>query len=87
MLRVFSWDKMNRVRQGMSPLEVVEIMGQPYNGMPEKPFCPSWSYGNRNPWKKFPPFAEDFWGITAQVCFDTETNTVSFPGVENMFFN
>ncbi|MBI2587240.1 hypothetical protein HYW29_00280 [Candidatus Amesbacteria bacterium] len=83
----FSWDKMSRVQKGMTPQEVLQIMGEPYGGMTDKPFCPSWSYGNPNPWERFPPLAEDFWWITAQVCFDTETNTVSYPGVEHVFFN
>lgn len=83
----FSWDKMGQVQKGMTPQEVVNILGQPYGGMPEKPFCPSWSQSNPNPWKILPPFAEDVWWQTAQVCFDTKTNTVSYPGVENIFFN
>lgn len=83
----FSWEKMGKVQQGMTPQEVVEIMGEPYGGMPEKPFCPSWSSVNRNPWKRFPPLAEDFFWQTAQVCFDMKTNTVSYPKVENVFFN
>lgn len=82
----FSWDKMSQVRDGMTPQEVLQIMGAPYGGMPDKPFCPSWSYGNPNPWKRIPPFAGDFWYVTAQVCFD-ETGRVSNPGIENVFFN
>lgn len=82
----FSWEKMGRVREGMTPQEVLQIMGEPYGGMPEKPFCPSWSYGNPNPWKRFPPFAGDFYHKTASVCFDTETNTARGV-VENIFFN
>ena len=83
----FSWDKMSQVQKGMTPQEVLQILGEPYGGMPDKPFCPSWSYQNPVPWKRIPPLAEDFWWITAQICFDVETNTVSYPGIEHVFFN
>src|SRR3989344_4709565 len=81
----FSREKINLIKKGMTPQEVVAIMGEPFGGMPEKPSCPSWSQGNPNPWKIIPPFAGDIWWITAKVCFDTETNTVRYPGiVENI---
>lgn len=83
----FSWEKTDRVKKGMTPQEVVAILGEPYQGMPENPSCPTWSYGNPDPWKRFPPLANDFWWFTAQVCFDPKTNTVSSPKVQNMFFN
>lgn len=83
----FSWEKMSKVRQGMTPQEVLQIMGQPSGGMPDKPFCPSWSYHKWGTLDTFPPFAEDVWWQTAQVCFDMKTNTVSYPGVQNIFFN
>ncbi|MDP2672164.1 MAG: hypothetical protein Q8O68_01490 [Candidatus Daviesbacteria bacterium] len=79
----FSWEKLGQVKKGMTKQEVIEILGEPYHGLQG---CPGWSYGNPNPWKRIPPLAEDFWYVTAQVCFD-ETGKVSYPGVENVFFN
>jgi hypothetical protein len=83
----FSRDKYGQIEQGMTKERVVEILGPPFGGMPERPFCPSWSYANPQAGLRIPPFARDLYVLSTAVCFDINTGLVNNPRVEQVFFN
>lgn len=83
----FSREKYMLIKSGMTKKEVIALIGVPFGGMPEEPFCESWSIAKPEKYLRFPPFAEDLYWLKTAVCFDPKTSLVTYPQVEHVFYN
>ena len=59
------------VKEGMTPKEVLSVIGQPFSDYSEdfKDGCWGYSGGDVGSIKVIPPFAEDIWYRSLRVCF------------------